>query len=72
METKSVCFTGKFPEKKSHYYEIVKAKGLEVVEKVTKETDFLVVADLSKGSIKQENAKSYGVTILSIEDFLKE
>lgn len=67
----TICFTGKFPEQKKFYYKIAEEKGLEVVEKVSKDLTYLAVADPSKGSNKQTTAEKYGVKILSIEQFLQ-
>ena len=66
-----ICFTGKFPEKKSHYYDLIKDKGYDVWEKVTKELDILVVADPSKGSSKQKKAEKLGIKVMSISDLLE-
>jgi len=66
-----VCFTGKFPEKKSYYYEILENKGgFEVMNKVNKETQVLVVADPSKESNKTKAAKKKGIKIVGIDDLL--
>ena len=65
-----ICFTGKFPEKKKFYYSICEERGLNVVEKVDKKLDVLVVANPSKGSNKQKAAEKLGITILGIEQFL--
>lgn len=66
-----ICFTGKFPEKKSYYYDLIKNRGFEIWEKVTKDLDILVVSDPSKGSNKQKKAEKLGVKIISVEDLLK-
>lgn len=65
-----ICFTGKFPEKKAYYYDLIKDKGFNVWEKVTKELDILVVADPSKLSGKQKKAEKLGIKVMSIEDLL--
>lgn len=65
-----ICFTGKFPEKKSYYYDLVQDK-YEIVEKVTKDLDILVVADTSKVSSKQIKAAEKGIKIMSIKDLLE-
>ena len=64
-----VCFTGKFPEKKSYYYEKLKGK-YEIVEKVDKNTDILVVADPSVGSNKQKKAEKMGIKIMGIDEIM--
>lgn len=65
-----ICFTGKFPEKKSHYYDLIKNKGYDIWEKVTKDLDILVVADPNKGSGKQKKAENLGIKVVSIEELL--
>lgn len=65
-----ICFTGKFPETKSYYYDLVKNKGYDIWEKVTKDLDILVVADPNKGSGKQKKAEKLGIKVVSIEDLL--
>lgn len=66
-----ICFTGKFPEKKSYYYEILKERGgYEIMNKVSKDTQILVVADPSKGSNKQKSAEKKGIKILGISELM--
>ena len=64
-----VCFTGRFPEKKFVYYDLLKEKGgYEIMEKVNKETQVLVVADPSKESNKMKAAKKKGIQIMGIDE----
>lgn len=64
-----VCFTGKFPEKKSVYYDLLKDKGgYEIMDKVTSLTQVLVVADPSKESNKTKAAKKKGIKIVGIDE----
>ena len=65
-----ICFTGKFHETKSYYYDLIKNKGYDIWEKVTKDLDVLVVADPSKGSSKQKKAENLGIKVVSIEELL--
>jgi DNA ligase (NAD+) len=66
-----VCFTGKFPEKKSYYYEILKERGdFVIMDKVTKDTQMLVVADPSKESNKTKAAKKKGIKIVGIDELI--
>jgi len=72
VELIKVCFTGRFPEKKSHYYDLLKENGgYEIMEKVNKETQVLIVADTSKESNKMKAAKKKGIQIMGIEELLK-
>ena len=65
-----VCFTGKFPEKKAYYYEKLKGK-YEIMDKVNKDTDILVVADPSSGSNKLKKAAKMGIKIMSIDEIME-
>jgi len=65
-----ICFTGRFPEKKSHYYEMIeKTGGYEVLDKV-KDIDMLVVADPSKKSNKMKAAEKKGIKIIGVDELL--
>jgi len=70
IELPTICLSGKFPEKKAFYYVELIGK-YEVVEKVTKDLDILVVADTSKNSGKQQKAKKLNIEILSIDDLIE-
>lgn len=66
-----ICFTGTFPEKKSYYYEILKKRGgYEIMDKVNKDTQILVVADPSKESNKTKSAKKKGIKIIGIDELM--
>jgi len=62
----TICLSGKFPEKKAYYYEILKGKYV-IVNTVTKELDVLVVADLSKHGSKQRKAEKMGINVMTID-----
>lgn len=65
-----VCFSGKFDEPKSYYYDILNKTGrYEICNSVTG-IDVLVVADTSKNSSKQQAAEKKGVRISNINDFM--
>jgi DNA ligase (NAD+) len=65
-----VCFTGRFPEKKAYYYDLLKKDGgYEILEKV-KDIDMLVVADPSKQSNKMKAAEKKGIKIIGIDELL--
>ena len=67
-----ICFTGKFPERKSFYYNLLEKKGgYEILEKV-KDIDVLVVADPSKQSNKMKTAQKKGVKIIGINELAEE
>jgi DNA ligase (NAD+) len=66
-----VCFTGKFPKKKSYYYDLLKEHGgYEIMEKVSKDTQMLIVGDSTKESNKTKSAKKKGIQIVGIYELL--
>jgi len=67
----TVCFSGKFPEQKSVYYEKLKGK-YEIAKSVTKSLDILVVADKNSKSSKCKKAKKLGIKIISIQEIMGE
>ena len=67
----TICFTGKMPEQRSFYESLARKSGYEPLDAVTKELSLLVVAELSSASSKLDKAKSYGVKIQALEDWLK-
>jgi len=70
MERPKICFTGKFPEKKSYYYNLIK-DHYEIVERITKDLDLLIVADPNKKTNKLLTGEKLGIKIISIEELLK-
>jgi len=71
LEVTKICFSGKFPEKKKVYYQMLKGKNFEIMEKVDKTLDILVVADPTKNSNKQQKAEKMGIKIVGIDDLSK-
>ncbi|MBQ7207586.1 MAG: hypothetical protein IJS01_07300 [Lentisphaeria bacterium] len=67
---KTVCFTGKMPEKRSFYEKLAASHGYLPVDDVSKELDLLVAADPSASGGKLGKAVKYGVTTVSLEAFL--
>lgn len=63
----TVCISGKLPsgKKKGDYAEPLAAKGYELVDTVTKELTYLVVADADATTGKAEKAKKLGVKVIS-------
>jgi DNA ligase (NAD+) len=72
-DSKTVCITGKLPsgKKKGDYKAPLAAAGFELVDKVTKDLDFLVLADPDSTSAKAKKARSYGTALIS-EDQMNE
>jgi len=67
-ESTKICFSGKFPEKKKIYYQMLEDKNFEIVEKVDKTLNVLVVADPTKNSGKQKKAENLGIKIMGIDE----
>jgi len=64
-----ICFTGRFPENKKVYYDLLEEKGgYDIMNKVTTLTEVLVVADPSKESNKTKSAKKKGIKIIGIDE----
>ena len=66
-----VCFTGKMPEKRSHYEKLAREAGYEPAESVTKDLALLVAADPEASGGKLDAARKHGVRIIALEEFLK-
>lgn len=62
-----ICFTGKFPQKKSYYYKLL-GPEYEVVERIGSDTNVLVVANPSVESNKTKSAKKKGISIVGLYD----
>ena len=67
-----VCFTGKMPEKRSHYEEMAVARGFQAVDTVTKDLALLVADDIEGSSSKLQKARKLGVRIISLAQWLAE
>jgi DNA ligase (NAD+) len=67
---KTICFTGKMPEKRSHYERLAGTAGYKPVDSVTEKLSLLVVADINENSSKMEKAKKYGVKIIPLSEWL--
>ena len=67
---KTICFTGKMPEKRSFYENLAREKGFTPVDKVTKDLNVLVVADISTTSSKMQKAQKQGTQIIQLDSWL--
>jgi len=67
---KTICFTGKMPEKRSYYENIAKQKGYLPVDSVSKKLDLLVAADLNDNRGKLQKARKLGIKVISLDQFL--
>jgi len=69
----SLAITGKLPsgKKKSDYAAALAAAGYELVDKVSKDLTYLVLADPSSTSSKAVKARKYGVKLISEDELEK-
>jgi DNA ligase (NAD+) len=70
---KTVCISGKLPSgrKKSDYEAPLAAVGLKLVDTVTRETTYLVLADPQSASSKAEKARKLGTEVISEEALIE-
>lgn len=68
---KTVCFTGKMPEKRSFYENLAEAGGLRPVNRLTSSTGILVYSEEDgRKSSKLDRAIQLGVTTMALTDWL--
>ncbi|MCP4678915.1 MAG: NAD-dependent DNA ligase LigA [Deltaproteobacteria bacterium] len=70
---KTICITGKLPsgKKKSDYAASLSQAGFALVDKVTKDLDYLVLDDPNSTSSKAKKARKLKITLLSEEELQK-
>lgn len=68
---KKVVFTGALNIKRKDAQTLVKSVGGECPSSLSKDTDYLVMADVNSTSSKANKARSYGTEILSEDQFIK-
>jgi DNA ligase (NAD+) len=66
----SFCFTGALSKPRKEYESLVEQNGGTLLSGVTKDLNYLVMADPNSGSSKAEKAKKYGTKCINEEDFL--
>ena len=66
---KTFCFTGTLPKPRKEYEDLVEKHGGTVLSGVTKELNYLVMADPNSGSTKAEKARRYGTKCIGPEEF---
>lgn len=71
-QTRTVCFTGKMPEKRSYYERLAADRGYLAVDSVTKDLSVLVAADPAASGGKLDKARKFGIEIISLDAFLNE
>lgn len=66
----TICFTGKMPEKRSHYEKLAEEHGFEPVGQVSASLSLLVAVDPDGGGSKLEKAAKAGVKVVALDDWL--
>jgi DNA ligase (NAD+) len=68
----TVCISGKLPsgKKKADYQEPLRAAGYELVDEVSKDLRYLVLADAASTSSKAVKARKLGVRVISEEELV--
>lgn len=69
---KTICFTGKMPEKRSYYEKLAKTRGYEPADSVTSTLSLLVAMDPADNSSKLVKARKLNVPVKALADFLAE
>lgn len=67
---KTFCFTGALSRPRKELEQMVESRGGTLLSGVTKDLNYLVMADPSSGSSKAEKAKKYGTECLDEAQFL--
>ena len=70
-DLKTVCFTGKMPEKRSYYEQLAINANYRPVDSVSRDLDLLVAADPSGTGDKLAKAAKYQIKVISLADFLE-
>ena len=67
-EPKNIVFTG---FRNGEIQKKLELSGHTIKSSVSKKTDILVEKELGSGSVKEQNAKKYGIPIYQVDDFIK-
>jgi DNA ligase (NAD+) len=67
---KTFCFTGALSRPRKELEQLVESKGGTLLSGVTKDLNYLVMADPGSGSSKAEKAKKYGTECLNEAQFM--
>jgi DNA ligase (NAD+) len=70
---KTICFTGKMPEKRSFYEQLAKQAGYEAVDSVNSSLNLLVAADPLEGnSSRLKKAAKLSIPVVGLDEWLSE
>ena len=67
---KTICFTGKMPEKRKFYEDIAEKHNFTPTSTVNKDLDILIALDITKNSSKLVKARRNNTIILSLDEWL--
>ena len=72
LSLQTICISGKLPsgKKKADYQEPLLAAGYELVDDVSKDLSYLVLADAASTSSKAVKARKLGVRVIAEEDLM--
>ncbi len=65
-----VVLTGTMPRERSYYEDILRDRGLEPWNGVTKKVRLVIAADPDSLSGKARKARDYGIPVVGVEEFL--
>lgn len=68
---KTICFTGKMPEKRSYYEALAGDAGYEPADTVSSTLSLLVCMDPEENSGKLKKARKLGIEIMQLDDWLQ-
>jgi len=68
LSGQTFCFTGSASRSRGELTQLVESNGGRVLSSVTKELNYLVIADVSSTSSKAEKARKYGTKLITEED----
>ncbi len=68
---KTICFTGKMPEKRSYYEALAGDAGYEPADTVSSTLSLLVCMDPEENSGKLKKARKLGIKIMQLDDWLQ-
>jgi len=68
---RTICFTGKMPQPRSHYEKLAEANGWTPADSVTESLHLLVAADSSGNSSKLQKASKLGIKTLTLDEWMK-
>jgi len=69
ISRKKICFTGKSDISREEWTKLAEQNDFEVLSSVTQTLDLLITNDIKSNSSKTNNAKKYGIQIITYDEF---